>query len=97
MQIEDIEQYIIRLQLYGIFPFLAQNKQDTGHLTEFIEVYDDITYTNNIGLNIEVEYKAKKGDLLNISNIHNIFPVKQIDFINNYRKVKIDHNVINAF
>ncbi|MEE3344396.1 MAG: hypothetical protein VZS44_09920 [Bacilli bacterium] len=93
--VDDIEQYIIRQRLFGRYSFFAQKRNSTNGLNEFIELFEDITYTNLIGLDTVVKYQAKKGDFLDISNTNNIFPVKKADFMKYYKKANIEHNILD--
>lgn len=89
--IDDIEEYIVRLQLMGSFPIMIQ-KVNSNKIIKVVEVLNDIKYNATI-YDVMIEYRAKKGDYLIISDLTNIVPLKQNDFNTNYKKFTIKRKI----
>ena len=96
LEVEDIQKYVIKLSLMGTKSFYAKKKNDVyGQNIELIEIPDDIKFKGHVSQDLDIDYTAKQGDFLNITNRFYISPLKKSDFEKFYNKVTIQRKNID--
>lgn len=83
--IEDMNSYILRLNLCGIFPFQAMN--DRAEIKRFICVPEDIKFYIQVGFNQKFECSLSASDYLDVTDMNQIYPVSNYDFNSNYKRM----------